>query len=256
VSEILSEKYLSVMNLFFLIPVFNESANLDLLAENLEKSLSGSEKFYLFVDDKSTDDTIRKIHTLFQSKPYYIIEKEKNQGPGDSFNLGFEWILEHSEDDRDLVITLEADNTSDIDLLPTMIGISALNYSLVLASVYAQGGGFEKSSFFRKLISFFANIFMRFIFKIKVQTLSSFYRVYEISLIRKIRQNYTSIISEKGFVCMFEILLKAVRLYASIIEVPMVLKSLNRKDKSKMKVLKTMAQYTKFVTKLAFRGLN
>jgi dolichol-phosphate mannosyltransferase len=244
------------MNLYFLIPVFNESLNLDLLSESLQRVLPEVRKFYLFVDDKSSDDTIRKIHALFQSKPYHIIEKEKNQGPGDSFNLGFEWILEHSEDDRDLIITLEADNTSDIDLLQTMINISALNYSLVLASVYVQGGGFEKSSFLRKLISFFANIFLRFIFNIKVQTLSSFYRVYQISLIKRIRQNYTSIISEKGFVCMFEILLKAIRSDASIIEVPMILKSQKRKDKSKMKILKTMGQYIRYVCKLGFKGLS
>ena len=244
------------MNLYFLIPVFNESANLDLLAENLQMTLPEESKFYLFVDDKSADDTIDKIHRLFNSKPYHIICKERNQGPGDSFNLGFEWILEHSDDEKDIVITLEADNTSDIDLLPAMVSISALNYDFVLASVYAQGGGFEKSSFIRKLISFSANFLLRFIFNIKIQTLSSFYRIYHISLIKKIKQNYNSIISEKGFVCMFEILLKAIRLNASIIEIPMVLKSLNRKDKSKMKIFKTMVQYINYVLKLGFRGLN
>lgn len=243
------------MKLYFLIPVFNESVNLDLLSDSLLSTLPEERKFYIFVDDKSTDDTIRKIHSLFQSEPYHIIEKEINQGPGDSFNLGFEWILQHSDDDRDLIITLEADNTSDINLLPTMFGISALNYDLVLASVYAQGGGFEKSSFFRKLISFLANIFLRFIFNIKVQTLSSFYRVYQISLIKRIRHNYTSVISEKGFVCMFEILLKAIKSDANIIEVPMVLKSQSRKDKSKMKVFNTMIQYFRYVSKLVFKGL-
>jgi dolichol-phosphate mannosyltransferase len=244
------------VNLYFLIPVFNESANLDLLSESLQRLLVRERKFYLFIDDKSTDDTIEKIHRLFHSKSYHIISKERNQGPGDSFNLGFEWILEHSDDERDIVITLEADNTSDIDLLPTMVGISALDYSLVLASVYIQGGGFDKTSFIRRFISFFANIFLRILFNVKIQTLSSFYRVYHIRLIKRIRQNYASIISEKGFVCMFEILLKAIKLDASIIEIPMVLKSQNRKDKSKMKILKTIVQYIKFTIKLGLKGLK
>jgi hypothetical protein len=54
---------------------------------------------------------------------------------------------------------------------------------------------------------------------------------------------------------MFEILLKAIRSGASIIEVPMVLKSQNRKDKSKMKILKTMGQYVKYVLKIGLSGL-
>ena len=243
------------MNLYFLIPVFNESANLDLLSESLQRTLLSERKFYLFIDDKSTDDTIEKIHRLFHSKPYHIISKERNQGPGDSFNLGFEWILKQSDDESDIVITIEADNTSDIDLLPAMVAISALDYSLVLASVYVQGGGFDKTSIIRRFISFFANILLRMLFNVKIQTLSSFYRVYHIGLIKRIRENYNSIISEKGFVCMFEILLKAIRSDARIIEIPMVLKSQNRKDKSKMKVLKTMAQYIKYTFKLGLKGL-
>jgi len=244
------------MNIFFLIPVYNESVNLDLLSEKLQLALQNERKFYLFIDDKSTDDTIEKIHCLFNKKPYHIITKEANQGPGDSFNLGFEWILEHSEDESDIVISLEADNTSDLDLLPSMVSISALGYSLVLASVYVQGGGFDRTSFARRFISFFANIFLRLIFNIKIQTLSSFYRVYHISLIKKIKKNFASIISEKGFVCMFEILLKAVKLEAAVIEIPMILKSKNRKDKSKMKIFKTMIQYMKFTYKLVLKGLK
>jgi len=235
------------MKLYFLIPVYNESVNLDLLAENLLRSLPEEKKFYLFVDDASSDDTVSKIKTLFQSGSYHIITKDRNRGPGDSFNLGFEWILKESDNEDDIIITMEADNTSDVGLLPRMVNILALDYDLVLASVYAQGGGFEKSSFIRKLISFSANIFLRFVFNIKIQTLSSFYRVYRLSLIRRIKQNFNTIISEKGFVCMFEILLKAVRLNAAIVEIPMVLKSLNRKDRSKMKVLKTMAHYIRYI---------
>jgi len=239
--------------MYFLIPVYNESANLDLLAENLLASLQEEDKFYLFVDDASTDDTVFKIETLFQSRPCHIITKDRNRGPGDSFNLGFEWILKESDNEADIIITMEADNTSDICILPKMVNISALDYDLVLASVYVQGGGFEKSSFMRKLISFSANIFLRFVFNIKIQTLSSFYRVYRLSLIKRIKQNYNTIISEKGFVCMFEVLLKAVRLNATILEIPMVLKSLNRKDRSKMKVFSTIAQYIRFVLKPVVR---
>jgi dolichol-phosphate mannosyltransferase len=241
--------------LYFLIPVFNESLNLGQLAENLKAVMPGEEKFYLFVDDGSTDDTVSKASSLFSNEQHHIITKEKNAGPGHSFNLGFMWITEHSKDDNDLTITIEADNTSDLGILPRMIAIARMDYDLVLASVYAQGGGFEKSSLFRKIISFSANFFLRFAFNIRVQTLSSFYRVYSLKLLRKIRGSYAQIISENGFVCMFEILLKAVKQEASVIEVPVKLRSTNRKGKSKMKIIRTMRQYLRFTFKASFRGL-
>ena len=139
------------MQIYFLIPVFNESLNLGLLYENLIDSMKENDKYFLFVDDCSTDDTVNKIHDLFGKEKYHIIKKQKNQGPGDSFNLGFEWILQHSQSTEDIIVTLEADNTSDIGILPSMISISNLGYDLVLASVYIQGGGFDKTTFIKKI---------------------------------------------------------------------------------------------------------
>jgi len=235
------------MTIYILIPVYNESQNINALHENLMSSLTNEENFYIFVDDKSTDNTVEKLRSTFQGKNHHIIEKTKNQGPGHSFNIGFEWIIDHSKNDNDIIITMEADNTSDTGILHDMYTISKLGYDLVLASVYAQGGGFEKTTLFRKIISFMVNMLFRSIYNIKVLTLSSFYRIYHISLIEKIKANYPVIISEKGFICMLEILMKAIKQQAKIIEVPMILKWKNRKGKSKMKIIETTISYLRFL---------
>ena len=120
-------------------------------------------------------------------------------------------------------------------------------YDLVLASVYAQGGGFSKTSIFRKLISFIANQLLRFIFGIKILTLSSFYRVYTVSIIKSIKSHYGKIITENGFICMLEILIKSIRIGTKIIEVPMILNSDKRIGKSKMKIIKTSIRYIHFL---------
>ncbi|HNW99015.1 MAG TPA: glycosyltransferase family 2 protein [Bacteroidales bacterium] len=237
------------MTIYFLIPVYNEAANLSELAVNITSALPSENKFYLFVDDGSADNSVNIIKEKFSDKPYFIITKEKNEGPGDSFNRGFEWILQHSENNEDIVITLEADNTSDIHLLPKMYSILNTGFDLVLASVYAQGGGFDKTSFLRRLISSIANMMMRFVFDIKILTLSSFYRAYKVDLLRKIKNQYQTVIEEKGFISMLEILIKSIRLNANIIEVPMILYSKKRKGKSKMKKLKTMMSYFRFMMK-------
>lgn len=236
---------------FFLIPVYNESKNIEHLAENL-CSLQLKDKYFVFVDDCSHDDTVTKINTLWEGQCYHIIRKEKNIGPGDSFNRGFEWILQHTLSDSDIIITLEGDNTSDLTILSKMITISGLEYDLVLASVYAQGGGFVKTSLLRKLLSYFANMLFRTIFNVKILTLSSFYRVYHITLVKSIKSKYQVIIDEKGFISMLEILLKAISLKAKIIEVPTVLNTDKRTGRSKMKRLKTALSYLIFL----FRNKN
>ena len=234
--------------LYFLVPLYNEEQNIALLHKNVTSVFPGQKKFFLLVDDASSDKTVEAATRLFGNEQnFQLLTKSKNQGPGDSFNMGFEWILSHSQHEKDLIITLEGDNTSDLGIVNTMVMLSVSGYSLVLASVYAQGGDFEGTTFWRKFISFIANQLLRFAFDIKVLTLSSFFRVYHVTLIAKIKEKHTTIIESKGFICMIEILLKAIRADAKIIEVPMILKSNIRKGKSKMKIWKTSWSYLKFL---------
>lgn len=233
--------------IYFLIPVFNEINNLGLLHANLTAAMPGKTRFYVFADDGSSDGTAQKIAELFRDEQFIILGDGKNHGPGYSFNKGFEWILENEKTEPAKIVTIEGDNTSDLSILHQMLSISDLGFSLVLASVYAQGGGFDKTSFIRKLLSSVANLFLRFFFNIKVQTLSSFYRVYDLALIKMIKTRYGIIIQDPGFLCMIEILIKAIYCEAKIIEVPMMLFSARRKGKSKMKLAKTSISYIKFL---------
>jgi glycosyltransferase involved in cell wall biosynthesis len=235
--------------LYFLIPVFNEEGNLLKLHDSLTSLKTEQERFFVFSDDGSSDNSVKLLHELFKNEKFAVLGDGSNHGPGMAFNTGFEWILTHSANASDKVITIEADNTSDLDILNKMLKISDLEFDLVLASVYAQGGGFDKTSFIRKLVSSVAGIIMRYFFDIKVLTISSFYRVYKISVIRNIKEKYNHIIEEKGFISAVEVLIKAIKVKASIIEVPMVLYSKKRKGKSKMKVLKTSLDYFKFLLK-------
>jgi dolichol-phosphate mannosyltransferase len=236
--------------IYFLIPVYNEIGNLELLCENLRRVLPGYEKYFVFSDDGSSDGSPEKIKQMLEKERHIVLGDGSNHGPGYAFNRGFEWILENAGDlENDLIVSLEADNTSDLNILPVMVKNAEMGFDLVLASVYAQGGGFDKTSFFRRVLSLTANLVLRFAFDLKVLTLSSFYRVYKISIVKKVKERYSVIIKENGFICMIEILFKAVQSNARVIEVPMMLNSLQRKGKSKMKVFRTMMSYVRFLLK-------
>lgn len=235
--------------IYILIPTFNEALNISNLRQKLDTYTDKDKIHFVFADDCSTDETILLIRENFIGCNLTILEADINMGPGFAFNRGFNWILENSVSLEDVVVTMEADTTSDIDLLDTMLMLQARGFDMVLASVYAQGGGFSNSSFFRRTISFFANLFMRLFFDIKVLTLSSFYRTYSVKKLVEVKSRYKELISENGFVCMVELLVKFVKMEAKIIEVPMTLKSDNRKGESKMKIRKTFMQYMRFLFK-------
>ncbi len=234
--------------IYILIPIFNEEGNVANLHRELSTVLPNEEKMFVFSDDGSSDKTIELLKSYFSNTNFTVLGDGINRGPGYAFNTGFEWVLANSKNiENDIVITMEADCTSDISILPHLLGINKMGYDLVLASVYAQGGGFDSTSFIRKFLSAIANLLFRFLFDIKVLTLSSFYRVYSVSLLQKIKQNNSAIITEYGFICMLEILVKAIKQNAKMIEVPMMLKSTKRVGKSKLKVFKTTMAYFRFL---------
>ena len=137
--------------IYILIPIFNEEGNVANLHRELSSVLPNEEKMFVFSDDGSSDKTIELLKSHFANTSFTVLGDGVNRGPGYAFNTGFEWVLANSKNiEKDVVITMEADCTSDINILPHMLGINKMGYDLVLASVYAQGGGFDSTSFIRK----------------------------------------------------------------------------------------------------------
>lgn len=233
--------------IYFLIPTYNEALNIPHLYQALSSIKHPEPITYVFSDDGSTDTTQEQIKHHFKNDSFTLLGDGVNRGPGYAFNVGFEWVLKQNPAKDDLVVTIEADGTSDLSILPAMLSLQKHGFNLVLASVYAQGGGFDKTSWLRKLVSSVANLLFRFLFDLKVLTLSSFYRVYRVELLQKIKSEKEILIQEPGFICMLEILVKAIACEAKIIEVPMILHSQKRIGKSKLKLIKTSLAYFRFL---------
>ena len=239
--------------IIFIIPAFNEAANLGLLLENI-KSKMGEEGYpytIVIVDDGSTDDTQDILNGFSSQLPLRIIRHSVNQGVGEVFRRGFREALAIASP-QDILITKEADNTSDINILGEIIKKVEDGYDLVLASCYAREGKIIGTSFYRRFLSGMANLLLRSFFPIEgVHTYSSFYRGYKAELIFKASSIYgPHFIEENGFACMVEVLIKLNRLNPSITEVPLVLYFKARKGKSKMKVLATIRGYLRVIRKM------
>lgn len=232
--------------IYFIIPAFNEAANLPGLLSSIgEWSLTRHEFCHLIVVDDGSRDATGEILQEFRELPLTAVRHEINRGVHEVFRSGFSAWSKLPAGNQDLVITLEADNTSSLEILDAMLIRARQGDDLVLASCYAPGGDVVGTNLFRWLLSFFANLILRCTPGMPtVYTFSSFYRVYRAPFLAYALSSYGQrFIEERGFVCVVEMLLKFGMLKAHISEVPFRLDGNLRQGNSKMKVLRTIRGY-------------
>ena len=99
----------------FVIPAYNEEANVPRLLADLERrpDLWNDGGYVILVDDGSTDGTVEAARAHDGDLPVQVLEAERNQGPGKAFDRGFRRALTFAREDE-LIVTLESDTTSDL----------------------------------------------------------------------------------------------------------------------------------------------
>lgn len=236
--------------IYFIIPAYNEERNLPLLVKNTKAAMEeiGLPYTIYIVNDGSKDKTSELCREYGMTVPLREVKFEDNVGVGTAFKRGFEEVFRVVKT-GDIIITKEADNTSDPDILRKMIESVHSGYDIVLASCFAREGGVENSSIDRHVLSFGANMLLKVSFPIKgVNTYSSFYRAYDAKRLKMAFEAYGGrLFEEKGFVCMVEMLVKLSRLPLKITEEPMVLRCDKREGMSKMRRRKTILGYLRFI---------
>lgn len=241
---------------FFLIPAYNEEDNLDFLFTNIDRFMHffGYTYHIVLVNDGSTDQTVQ-IVTAYQEKglPLTLLHHDTNYGPGKAFSTGFETVLTLAND-HDMIVTIEADNTSDLCVLNRMFEQCQRGYDLVLASVYGEGR-IVGAPVHRQIFSYVCNLLLQLLLRIRgVNTFTSFFRVYRASMLKRTLRLYgDKFIEERGFICMIELLVKFHHSGYKITQTPMLLDSRIRVGKSKMRSFKNIQETLKFLWKYFFQ---
>jgi dolichol-phosphate mannosyltransferase len=239
-----------MQNAYVISPVLNEVGNISNLVDGwaeIAVSFPGYRFQFLLVDDGSNDGTAEAAQATARQRDLAlsVLRHESNRGPGAAFATGFLELYGRVEP-RDVVITMEGDNTSRISTLKLMIErMDRENVDVALASPYAYGGGITSTTLYRIVLSHLANGSVKAFLGISgIHTISSFFRAYRGSVILSLQQRYgPPIIKQAGFECMVELLKKTMLVGATITEVPMKLDTSLRQGKSKMKVLRTITGY-------------
>ncbi|HEY3120126.1 MAG TPA: glycosyltransferase [Vicinamibacteria bacterium] len=239
------------------VPAYDEAGNIAATLEAIRERLTplGVRHRVVVVDDGSRDGTADIARGISSpERPVEVVVHGQNLGPGAAFRSGFLHVLRDA-DPADLVVTLEGDGTSDPHVLMRMIHrVWEEGDDVVLASCYLYGGGIRGTQLQRVVLSHLANGLMKKALGLSgLATLSSFYRVYQVSALRAMRERWGErFITSQGFECMVEVLYRAARLGLRISEVPMVLDGSRRAGRSKMRVARTSVAYLR----LALRALT
>ncbi len=222
-----------------ILPAYNEELSLPSLLKKLNILKKTYDLDIVVVNDGSTDNTLRKAI----ENEAEVLDLQPNRGLAGAMKAGLTEGIRGLNDD-DLVITMDADDSHDPEVIHSMIRKIDAGADLVIASRYREGSKIKGLAFYRQLFSIGAAILFKSLRSIKgVRDYTCGYRCYKASLLKSMNAFYKeNLIQQKGFGCMAELLLKARRFQPVIKEVPFVLRYDLKLGNSKMKLWKTVRQ--------------
>lgn len=239
-----------------ILPAYNEEKTLMPLLGAIRESMDEAGLPYrvVVVNDGSTDSTVDVVRKAFGSMPVTLVEHPRNLGLAEALKTG---LLEAQKEasSNDVIVTMDSDNTHPPRLITTMVKMLGEGYDVVIGSRYQRGAKVIGVPLLRRALSFCASIVFRVFFPIKgVKDYTNGYRAYKAQVIKDMFDAYgDKFISEPGFSCMVDVLLKIRRYPVVIGEAPLILRYDRKASASKMKVVKTILETLRLIGKRLVR---
>jgi dolichol-phosphate mannosyltransferase len=234
------------------LPAFNEERDLPLLLEGIEQTMEQNSVPYevIVVNDGSTDGTRSIAKEAACDMPLWLIDHDQNRGLAGALDSGFRTALDRANPD-DVIITMDADNTHPPGLIPRMVTMVREGRDVVIASRFERGARVIGVPRFRGILTLGARLTFGLLFPIRgVHDYTSSFRAFRASVIREALSVYgESFVSETGFSCMVDVLLKLRHQRPVVGEVPLVLRYDRKVGVSKMRVADTIVQTLRLVVR-------
>lgn len=202
------EKVLVVM------PTYNESRNLPLIVPAV---LEQDPRIQLLVvDDNSPDGTGRLADGMAAGEPrIHVLHREQKEGLGKAYIAGFHWALER---EFQAVFEMDADFSHEPARLPEFLA-ALEDADLVIGSRYKSGVNVINWPMSRLLLSFFANIYARWVTGLPLTDATGGFKCFRRSVLealafQKIRSN--------GYTFQIEMSFRAWKRGFRLMEIPIV----------------------------------
>jgi len=174
-------------------PVFNEAAilkkNVNEILAYFDENSSAFRWELIIVNDGSVDRTSEIADSLQrQDKRIFTTHHRGNRGVGEAIKTGVE--LSRGE----YVVTIDIDLSYSPDHIGTMIQeLINTDSNLVLASPYMEGGALTNVPRFRRVLSIWANRFLKLLAHGDISTITSMVRAYDGPYIRSLALRATGL---------------------------------------------------------------
>jgi dolichol-phosphate mannosyltransferase len=213
------------VNAVVIIPTYNERENIPPLVEAL---LHHDGVRVLVVDDQSPDGTGAVADEMAARHPgrVDVLHRRSNRGFGRSYIDGIAHALTTG---ADLICQMDADFSHDPARLPALLA-AARDADVVIGSRYVEGGGVVNWPLHRRLLSRFANAYVRAITHVTAHDCTSGFRCWRREALASLPLD--TFVSD-GYSFLVEMLFVASRQGRRIAEVPIVYVE-RREGQSKM----------------------
>jgi dolichol-phosphate mannosyltransferase len=229
--------------IWVVLPAYNEELSLPTLLERIQTAMQTTGLAYrvLVVDDGSKDATAAIAEKYSRTIPIVLERHPVNMGLGATIRDG---LLKASQlaDPGDILVTMDADNSHNPELIERMVRMVREGNDVVIASRYQHGSVTRGVPGYRKFLSFGAGMLFRIAFPIEgVRDYTCGFRAYRAGVMQQaIRKYGERLFDQQGFQCMVDILLKLRALNLVFGEAPMILRYDFKEGASKMKVARTI----------------
>ena len=189
------------MTLSIIIPVYNESKNVEKTVNNLKKIKKNIKKFNLiFIDDFSNDNTFDILNKLSKKYSFVKIFKNKKKGLGSAIEEGIK-----KSNFVYIAIFMADSSDSTSDLIRYYKIISSKKFDAVLGSRFIKESKIKNYPFLKYFLNRMFNNFVKLIFLSNYNDFTNAFKIYKKSVLR----NLLPIVSE-NFNVFLEIPLKII----------------------------------------------
>lgn len=196
------------------IPTYNEIENINRIVDLVYENLPSAH--ILVIDDGSPDGTAVAVRQRVEyGERLYIIEREQKLGLGTAYCAGFAWAISQG---YEVVMQMDADLSHDAKDLPRLHAAIA-DSDLVIGSRYVSGVNVINWPMSRLLLSYFANVYTRFITGMPIRDATGGFKCFRTEVLRSID---LASIRSNGYAFQIEMTFRLWCKGARVVELPIV----------------------------------
>ena len=241
------------------LPAYNEEEALSLFLGEIVETLTHADIDHeiIVVDDGSADRTAEVVREASLAMPVRLIEHVRNQGLAAAIRTGLTAGAADAQP-NDVVVTMDADRTQRPEAILLMLQQIESGCDFVIASRYRPGASVVGVPWHRNMLSLGGRVLFQTLFPTRgVRDYTSGARAYRVSLLQEMIDRFgENLVSEEGFSCMVDVLLKARSLQPKFGEVPLNLRYDFKPGLSKMSVLSNVWETLCLAGRVRTKGIH